>query len=324
MTLQEKISRYPVILRSELDSLVKQYNISEVQARVKEPVKKTGSNTSLDILAALGVILLMLGWLLYQVYSHRRKFNRAVTVFSRQLEYLEIYSDPKAMPAPRETGTGSPTTKGITDMAREKISKSKMSPPMLENKISDLNNELHKLKKENESLKRVLKEYNGIQHEFDSLNHGLSKAYKIKNYPGYEKTKPASTLLKGVLDTESSVANYAYEKFLKPLLSISDANKNNPAKISGEDRVKVLDLLISLALLYIEYLYLRINDLSIGGKMVERIDGLQKGNGLDPSLLKELNMEHGSRALVLRMILDKTELHQLSYPVFDETNLNNQ
>ena len=35
-------------------------------------------------------------------------------------------------------------------------------------------------------------------------------------------------------------------------------------------------------------------------------------------------MEHGSRALVLRMVLDKTQLHQLSYPVFDETDLNNQ
>jgi len=126
------------------------------------------------------------------------------------------------------------------------------------------------------------------------------------------------------METENSVANYAYEKFLKPILEITDANKNNPAKVNDEDREKLLELLVSLSLLYIEYLYLRVNDLAIGGKMVERIQGLSKGNGLDPSLLKKLNTEYGSRALVLRMILDKTQLHKLSYPVFDETDLNNQ
>jgi hypothetical protein len=107
-------------------------------------------------------------------------------------------------------------------------------------------------------------------------------------------------------------------------LAITDSNKNNPAKINAGDSEKLLDLLVSLSLLYIEYLYLRVNDLSIGGKMVERIQGLKNGNGLDPSLLKKLNTEHGSRALVLRMVLDKKSLHQLSYPVFDETDLNNQ
>ena len=156
------------------------------------------------------------------------------------------------------------------------MTKSKIPPPTPENKISALNDELQKLKKENESLNRVLKEYNGIQHEYDSLKTGFSKAYKIKNYPGYEKTKGDTSVLQGVLETESSVANYAYEKFLKPILAITDANKNSPAKINEEDRVKVLDLLISLSLLYIEYLYLRVNDLSIGGKMVERIQAFKK------------------------------------------------
>jgi hypothetical protein len=323
MTQQEKTSRNPVILRSELDSLIKQYNASQVKEPVQEPVKDTVDKTSPEIFAGLGIIVLLLVWLLYQVYSHRKKFNRTVAVFSRQLRYKEIYSDPK-IPSFGRTGSGSPTTKEITDMAKEKMAKGKLPSAMLENKISTMNDELQKLKKENESLNRVLKEYNGIQHEYDSLKTGFSKAFKIKNYPGYEKTKGETILLQGVLNTESSVANYAYEKFLKPILAIADANKNSPAKISEEDRVKVLDLLISLSLLYIEYLYLRVNDLSIGGKMVERINGFQKGNGLDPALLKELNMEHGSRALVLRMILDKSELHQLSYPVFDETNLNAQ
>jgi hypothetical protein len=215
-------------------------------------------------------------------------------------------------------------TAGQVKSSKNKSDSYRMTPQTLENKINDLNAEMTKLTKENETLNRVLKEYNGIQHEFDSLKHGIAKVYKIKNYPGYDKSKTDVSVLQGVLETENSVANYAYEKFLKPIFTITDANKNNPAKINEEDREKLLELLVSLSLLYIEYLYLRVNDLSIGGKMVERIESLGRDNGLDPSLLKKLNTEHGSRALVLRMILDKTKLHQLSYPVFDETDLNHQ
>jgi len=211
---------------------------------------------------------------------------------------------------------------GLHVVTKEK--KGKGTPQSLESKISDLNAELNKLSKENEGLNRVIKEYNGIQHEYDSLKHGILKAYKVKNYPGYDKTKDETIAMQGVLQTESSVAAYAYEKFLKPILAITDANKNSPAKLSTPDQEKLLDLLVSLSLLYIEYLYLRVNDLSIGGKMVERIQGLGKGNLLDASLLKKLNTEFGSRALVIKMALNKAELHQLSYPVFDETNLNNQ
>jgi hypothetical protein len=56
--------------------------------------------------------------------------------------------------------------------------------------------------------------------------------------------------------------------------------------------------------------------------MIARIQGLSNGNRLDTILMKQLNKEHGSRALVLRMILDKMNIQNLSYPVFDETNLN--
>ena len=83
-----------------------------------------------------------------------------------------------------------------------------------------------------------------------------------------------------------------------------------------------MELLVSLALLYIEYLYLRVNELAVGGNMVARIKGMSNGNRLDTLLMKQLNKEHGSRALVLRIILDKMDIRDLSYPVFDETNLN--
>jgi len=52
------------------------------------------------------------------------------------------------------------------------------------------------------------------------------------------------------------------------------------------------------------------------------LGSLRNGNHIDKGLLKELNIEHGSRALVLRMVLDKMDIQNLSYPVFDETNLN--
>ena len=214
--------------------------------------------------------------------------------------------------------------KGISQVAVKEKTRTKGGIQSLETKIGELNAELLKLSKENEGLNRVVREYNGIQHEYDSLKHGLQKLYKVKNYPGYDKAKDEVLAMQGVFTTESSVANYAFEKFLKPVLAIADENKNNPAKMSETDQVKLLDLLVSLSLLYIEYLYLRVSDLSIGGTMVERIQGLAKGNGPDPALLKKLNMEFGSRALVIRMALSKASLQHLSYPVFDETNLNNQ
>jgi hypothetical protein len=303
LTPLEKVNRNAVILQSELDSLIKLHN--DKQAALQLPVQKdTGEvkdYSTVFLLGGIAAIIILLVMVLYLVYRHHQKINRII-----------------AGPGKRtETVTAIPGNK-------EKNGKGKIAPQSLENKIYDLNAELHKLSKENEGLNRVIKEYNGIQHEYDSLKHGILKAYKVKNYPGYDKAKEDHLLMQGVLETENSVANYAYEKFLKPILSIADSNKNNPARISEQDRQKVLDLLVSLSFLYIEYLYLRVNDLSIGGKMVERIQGFAKGNGLDTALLKKLNTESGNRALVLRMVLNRAELNKLSYPVFDETNLNNQ
>jgi hypothetical protein len=83
----------------------------------------------------------------------------------------------------------------------------------------------------------------------------------------------------------------------------------------------MMDLLVSLSFLYIEYLYLRVNDLSVGGNIVQRINGFSKGTAPDPALLKKLNKESGSRALVMNIALQRSALNNLSYPVFDETNM---
>jgi hypothetical protein len=304
LTRQELAGRDPVILRSEADSLIRQWLDAHPQQPVQQPVSENKSDLATFMLVGLIAILFLLGLLVWYFHKHQQRINRTIAGLGK---------------ATMETH-GKAGVHEIT--AVSKTTKGKAGSQSLENRINDLNAELHKLSKENEGLNGVIKEYNGIQHDYDSLKHGLSKAYKVKNYPGYDKTKAETSGFQGVLNTEAAVANYAYEKFLKPILAITDANKNNPAKLSAEHSAKLMDLLVSLSLLYIEYLYLRVSDLAIGGKMVERIHGFSNGKGLDPSLLKKLDTEFGSRALVLRMVLDKVQLRSLSYPVFDETNLN--
>jgi cell division protein FtsB len=297
LTLQEKNSRNIILLRTELDSLVKLYNTAKITEPVPSTALKTQQIDLIYVFALGGIIILLIGWIIFSL--HRQ--HRIVRMHLRNSDG-NVRSRAKSLP---------------TD-------KRKLSLQVLEEKISDLNAELHKLTRENEGLNRVVKEYNGIQHEYDSLKHGINKAYKIKNYPGYDKGKAETAQMQSVLDTENAVANYAYEKFLRPVLAIVDNNKNNPAKMDEQSGKRLLDLLVSLALLYIEYLYLRVNDLAIGGKMVERIHALSNGKPVNPALLKKLNTDHGSRALVMKMALDKMGIERLSYPVFDETDLNPQ
>ena len=303
LSATEKTGRNPVLLKTELDSLVKLYAPVTIPGQTGEPLKETLYVSIPFLLPGLVIIVGLIGFIIFLFYRHHQKMSTAISGLS------ERSKEPVA---------------AINGATLSKEKKGRISLQSLETKIADLDAELHKLSKENEGLNRVIKEYNGIQHEYDSLRHGILRAYKVKNYPGYDKTKHESVAMQAVLDTENTVAAYAYEKFLKPILAISDANKNSPARITKADQEKLLDLLVSLSLLYIEYLYLRVNDLSIGGKMVERIQSFSKGNGLDPSLLKKLNTEFGSRALVIKMTLEKANLNRLSYPVFDETNLNYQ
>lgn len=303
LTAKEKTSRDPIILKAELDSLINAFNIQQAKELKQEPATTNSNSSYTYILVGLVIIIALLGFAVYLFYQQRRKIYKTVAELNERLR----------------------TT--IADNGHYTVSKEKkvkVTTQSLEGKISELNAELHKLSKENEGLNRVIKEYNGIQHEYDSLKHGILKAYKVKNYPGYDRSKSETLSMQSVLDTENNVASYAYEKFLKPILAITDANKNSPARLNEADREKLLDLLVSLSLLYIEYLYLRVSELSIGGNMVERIKSLSGSNGIDSSLLKKLNTEFGSRALVIKMALNKAGMQRLSYPVFDETNLNNQ
>jgi hypothetical protein len=291
LTQQEKTNRYPVILRTELDSLVKLYHVPEqlqLQPAVKELVTE---KIPVWIWLILVVPLFGIAALLYLLFTKQRLFAKKMDETKRLFQEAEF-----AAIAPDTTTPAKPSK-------------------VLDKRIQALNTELDKLKKDNEGLQQLVTSYEVVKQQ-------ITSSYKIRNYPGYDKEKTEEELLQGLLNTEKSVALYAYEHFLKPVIAIADANKNNPARVSKEDREKLVELLISLSLLYTEYLYLRVNELSVGGNMIARIQGLSNGNRLDTILMKQLNKEHGSRALVLRMILDKMDIQKLSYPVFDETNLN--
>jgi hypothetical protein len=294
MTVQERISRNPVLLRSEMDSLVKAHAAPFIPQQIIFPVeqKNNGKETAILFLVG-GMLLLSIGifYLTYKNHQHSISVLQSAEAFSNTKSKIERHRPKHGLMA-------------------------------LESKIEELNGEVHKLSRENEGLNRVIKEYNGIQHEYDSIKHGMQSAYKIKNYPGYDKNKEEVTAMQGVLMTEKALAHYAYEKFLRPVLKIADDNKNNPARMSDNDRLKLMDMLVSLSFLYIEYLYLRVGDLSIGGSMVARLKDLAAGKSPDPALLKKLNMENGNRALVIKMALNRLSIDKLSYPVFDETHLN--
>ena len=109
-------------------------------------------------------------------------------------------------------------------------SKGKPSVPVLEKKVQSLTTQLEKTLKDKEELQRLLEEYTDSKLDFESVKQQMMEVYKIRNYPGFNKEKSETDIVKSLLDTERSVALYAYEHFLKPVLSIADANKNNPGQ----------------------------------------------------------------------------------------------
>lgn len=291
LSKQERLNRNPVILKAELDSMIQLHNARFPPAPQKVPVKEIVTQIPSWMSVAGIAALFFIGVLLYLLFGYHKRLTKTVSDLKRLIKNFEFYTSS----APG-TDVKDPNTRSKT---------------ALEKKISGLNEELEKLKESNQLL----------QQEYESVKQAIAESYKVRNYPAYDKEKNEEEIIKDVLLTERSVTLHAYEKFLKPVISIADANKNNPAKISNEDSEKMLELLISLSLYYIEYLYLRVNDLSVGGNIVQRIGS--NGKGIDPDLLKKLNTEHGSRALALRMALNKSGIDKLTYPVFDETDLNN-
>ncbi len=300
LTAKERADRNPVLLRSELDSLIKLFTpLPAVNGNQEKPVERTEASTDY-LLAGMALLLFISAWVLFLLFRQRRDFRKSLQVLQLQAGSKETVS---------QNGNG--RSRGRTTSVNNPEARMEM-----------LNAELLELAKENEGLQGVIKTYNGIQQEFDSLKQVMRKMYKVKNYPGYDKNKDEVNAIQNVLSTEGAVAEYAYEKFLKPVLAIADTHKNHPSKMNTADREKIFDLLLSLSFFYIEYLYLRVSELSVGGTIVERIRTLTGGQALKTELLKQLNTDSGSRALVVRIALSKLAVKDLSYPVFDETNLN--
>ncbi|MEI9809047.1 MAG: hypothetical protein WDO16_14965 [Bacteroidota bacterium] len=280
LTKQERSNRNPVLLKAELDSMIQLYNAALPQQQpltpVKEIVTEIPSWITVAGIAVLGVIAL----LLYLLFNYHKRLTKTVADLKRLIQNFEFY-------------TSSANNPGKTD----RTAKGKTA---LEKKINELS---AALEKEKEEVQLVTQEYGLIK-------QSIAEVYKVRNYPFFDKEKGEDQIITDLLKTEKAVANHAFEKFLKPIIAITDANKNNPAKITKEESEKLMELLVSLSLYHIEYLYLRISDLAVGGNIVQRIGS--NGRGIDPSLLKALNIEHGSRALVLRMALDKAGINKLS------------
>jgi len=306
LSAQEMANRNTVILTSELDSLIQLYNSKVPRTVSKEPVREAGNGLFEYLLWSAVALLLIIVVLLYILFKNQKRSNYTIAALNRQIQHLELAAFSSPGPEPNTGGK----------------SKGKASLPALEKKVQSLTAQLEKVTKTNHELEESLNVYTSSTQDYEMVKQQMMEVYKVRNYPGFNKEKTETEIVKSLLDTERAVAFYAYDHFLKPFLAIADANKNSPAKIDTGEREQMLNLLISLSLLYCEYLYLRINDLAVGGKIVERIGGLRNGNNIDPATLKELNIEHGSRALVLRMVLDQSHIQNLSYPVFDETNLN--
>jgi hypothetical protein len=306
LAADEKVNRNTVILQSELDSMIRIHNDALPRTVPQEARIINRNDVPLYLVISACVALVAIAILLFVLFRNQKKSVRTVYMLRKQIQHLELAA----------------YSSGAVSDASPHRSRSKTSLPALERKIQSLTMQLDKAAGENQELKDQLADYSNARHDFESIKQQMMEVYKIRNYPGFDKEKTETEIVRSLLDTERSVALYAYEHFLKPVIAIADANKNNPARINPDEREKLLDLLISLSLLYSEYLYLRINELSVGGKIVERIGNLKNGHSFDTSSLKALNTDHGSRALVLRMVLDKTSIQHLSYPVFDETNLN--
>ena len=141
LTAQEKINRNPVILKAELDSLIKEYNAIQLRKPVQEPVKEITDNSNQYILTGLFAIIALLGFIIYIFYHHQQKINRTIAGLNEKAKQQEV---------------GSSNSNGLP-VIKEKGSKFKPTPQSLENKINNLNAELHKLSKENEGLNRVIK-----------------------------------------------------------------------------------------------------------------------------------------------------------------------
>lgn len=305
LTAEQKRSTNRVILKSELDSLVK---LNQAPVEKQEPVPvSTAKETALIIALALAVLVVIL--LIILASRDNNKHKKLIGSLEAQQNFLG--NQIKTLAPPKKE------VKPETDKLNPK-----QKIPELETKILSLNKNLEKLTKENGQLGNIKKEQEELKSNYEELKQNILKTFKIRHYPRSGEEMKDDELLPEWLETERMFATNVFERYIKPVHQILDANKKDPANTPEADKNKLIETLISLSLLYIEYLYLRVSELAIGGKISERINTIKKASTINESYLKPLDVEHGSKALVLYLALKEKNISELSYPVFDETNLN--
>lgn len=314
LTAEQKKSHNRVLLRSELDSLLKLYSKSEEpqqQITPADTVKEAPIDTMWPVLAGLGIVLLLLLYAIYRNGHHTQRITHALDKQQKHFNQLILQQQSG------NTGAKEPVK---PEPAKGGTQKQKLAS--LESKILEQTKALENLTAENEQLLDDVKDMAGFRTMYQEVVEGITKAFKVKHYSPNGEGKSEHELLMQWLDTERAFTTNVYEKYVKPVHTILDANKKDPAHTPADEKNRLAELLVSVSLLYMEYLYLRVAELSIGGKIVDRINLVKKASAINASTLKQLDVEHGSKALVLHLALREKNIGPLSYPVLDETNLN--
>jgi hypothetical protein len=315
LSAEQKKSHNRVLLRSELDSLLKLYSKPVEPQQQIEPtntVTETPINTATwPVLIGLGITLLLLVYGIYRTSKHTQRITN--TLERQKLHIEQLLLQQQNSPAGAAAPVKPEPVKGGTQ-------KSKLAS--LETKILEQTRALEKLTAENEQLMDDVKDMAGFKTMYQEVVEGITKTFKVKHYSPNGEGKSEHELLMQWLDTERAFTTNVYEKYVKPVHTILDANKKDPAHTPADEKNRLAELLVSVSLLYMEYLYLRVAELSIGGKIVDRINLIKKASAINASTLKQLDVEHGSKALVLHLALREKNIGPLSYPVLDETNLN--
>src|SRR5688572_6683288 len=78
LTAQEKNNRSTVLLKSELDSLIRLYNTSQSRIVPQEPVIRTENNVSEYMLWVIIALITGVAFLIFLLYRHQQKFNETI------------------------------------------------------------------------------------------------------------------------------------------------------------------------------------------------------------------------------------------------------
>src|SRR5574338_806847 len=93
LTPQEKKSRNPIILKSELDSLIKLHEAGMVKPPVQEPVKEEKNNSNTWLLVIVAITLVAAGLLVGLFFQQRKKFAAISDNLIRQLRQLQFHAN---------------------------------------------------------------------------------------------------------------------------------------------------------------------------------------------------------------------------------------